>query len=152
MIILEAKTSELSSGWQLVGVFILFLFILGATYLTTKIVGGVKLNQMKSSNFHVIETYRITQNKFLQLVKVGTRYIVLSISKDNINFIIELQEDEILHLDQMGKSKESFSTIISKLTNRQNNPNFPKDTYNFESTKDTFYHSAGNEADDRKNN
>lgn len=152
MIILTTKTSELSSGWQLVGVFILFLFILGATYLTTKIVGGVKLNQMKNSNFHVIETYRITQNKFLQLVKVGTRYIVLSVSKDNVNFITELQEDEILHLEQMSKSKENFSAIMSKLTNRQDNFNSRNNLHNLESQKDTIFHSAGNEADDNKNN
>lgn len=152
MILLTTRTSELSSGWQLVGVFILFLFILGATFLTTKIVGGVKFNQMKNSNFHVIETYRITQNKYLQLVKVGTRYIVLSISKDNVNFITELQEDEILQLEQMSKSKENFSAILSKLTNRQDNFGTPKNVHNFESQKDIFFQSAGNEADDNKNN
>ncbi len=131
--ILSTRTSELSSGWQLVGVFILFIFILGATYLTTKIVGGVKLNQTKNSNFHVIETYRITQNKYLQLVKVGTRYIVLAISKDNVNFITELEEDEILNLDQMVHSKMSFSDVMSKITNRQNNifsPNIKRNPEN----------------------
>lgn len=152
MIILTARTSQLSSGWQLVGIFILFLFILGATYLTTKIVGGVKFNQMKNSNFRVIETYRITQNKFLQLVKIGNKYIVLAIGKDNINFIAELQEDEILNLDQMSKSKENFSTIMSKLTNRQNNNFSQNNSYHSENLRDTDFQSAEYEADDNKNN
>lgn len=146
MVILTTRTSELSSGWQLVGVFILFIFILGATYLTTKIVGGVKLNQTKNSNFHVIETYRITQNKYLQLVKVGTRYIVLGISKDNVNLITELKEDEILHLDQMVHSKASFSDIMSKLTNRQNNLSSPNIKHNLENQQ---YNDA---SQDNKNN
>lgn len=146
MALLTTKTSELSSGWQLVGVIILFLFILGATYLTTKIVGGVKLNQIKNSNFHVIETYRITQNKYLQLVKVGTRYLVLGISKDNVNFITELTEDEILNLDQMGKSKVNFSDIMSKLTNRQNNFLSPNKEHNLENQQ----HDGGSQ--DNKNN
>lgn len=152
MIILTARTSQLSSGWQLVGIFILFLFILGATYLTTKIVGGVKFNQMKNSNFHVIETYRITQNKYLQLVKIGNKYIVLAIGKDNINFIAELKEDEILHLEQMSKSKDNFSTIMSKLTNRQNNIYSQNDIYHSENEKDRDFHSADYVADDNKNN
>ncbi|WP_313132393.1 flagellar biosynthetic protein FliO [Anaerocolumna sp.] len=144
--ILSTRTSELSSGWQLVGVFILFIFILGATYLTTKIVGGVKLNQTKNSNFHVIETYRITQNKYLQLVKVGTRYIVLAISKDNVNFITELEEDEILNLDQMVHSKMSFSDVMSKITNRQNNIFSPNIKHNPENQQ---YDDA---SQDNKNN
>ncbi len=146
MALLTTKTSELSSGWQLVGVIILFLFILGATYLTTKIVGGVKLNQIKNSNFHVIETYRITQNKYLQLVKVGTRYLVLGISKDNVNFITELTEDEILNLDQMAKTKVNFSEIMSKLTNRQNNFVSQNKEHNLENQQ----HDGGSQ--DNKNN
>jgi len=121
MIILASKSYDLSSEWQLVGVFILFVFVLGACFLTTKIIGGIKIGQMKNSNFHVIETYRITQNKFLQIVKVGKKYLVLAISKDNVNLITELQDDEMIHLEQMNKSKESFSEIMLKLTNRQNN-------------------------------
>ncbi|WP_097014715.1 flagellar biosynthetic protein FliO [Anaerocolumna aminovalerica] len=146
MTILTTKTSELSSGWQLVGVFILFIFILGATYLTTKIVGGVKLNQIKNSNFQVIETYRITQNKYLQLVKVGTRYLVLGISKDNVNFITELKEDEILNFDQMAKAKVNFSDIMSKLTNRQNNFVSQNKEHNLEHQQ----HNGGSQ--DNKNN
>jgi flagellar protein FliO/FliZ len=146
MIILSTRTSELSSGWQLVGVFILFIFILGATYLTTKIVGGVKLNQVKNSNFQVIETYKITQNKYLQLVKVGTRYIVLAIGKDNVNFITELKEDEISNLDQMVHNKVNFSDIMSKLTNRQNNIFSPNVKHNPENQQ---YDDA---SQDNKNN
>lgn len=146
MTILTTKTSELSSGWQLVGVFILFIFILGATYLTTKIVGGVKLNQIKNSNFQVIETYRITQNKYLQLVKVGTRYLVLGISKDNVNFITELKEDEILNFGQMAKAKVNFSDIMSKLTNRQNNFVSQNKEHNLEHQQ----HNGGSQ--DNKNN
>ncbi|MDF2951093.1 MAG: hypothetical protein K0S18_676 [Anaerocolumna sp.] len=119
MSILAGNLSSLESFLQLLGVSILFVFVLLATYLTTKFVGGVKLNQYKNSNFKVIETYKITQNKFLQLIQIGNRFFAISVSKDDIQLIAEINEGDI-DLTNAGKMQvTNFSDILSQITKKQ---------------------------------
>jgi len=120
MIILEIGTSSTSSILQLLGVSILFIFILVITYYTTKFVGGVKLGQIKKGNFKVLETNKVTQNKYLQLIQIGTRYFVIAVGKDDIRLITELKEDEMIKQDQLVKKNENFLDIITKITNIRN--------------------------------
>jgi flagellar protein FliO/FliZ len=120
MIFLTTELSHTAENFlQLLGVSILFIFVLIATYLTTKFVGNVKLGQYKNSNFKVLETYKITQNKYLQLIQIGKRYFVISVGKDIINFITELNETDI-EFTEMGRKQVNFTDIIAKLTNKQN--------------------------------
>jgi len=120
MIILEIGTSSAENIFQLIGVSILFIFILVITYYTTRFVGGVKLGQIKKGNFKVLETNKVTQNKYLQLVQIGTRYFVIAVNKDDIRLITELKEDEIIKQEQVVKKNENFLDIITKITNKRN--------------------------------
>lgn len=118
MIILTAGTSNWDSVFQLIGVSILFIIILVITYYTTKFVGGVKMGMTKNSNFKVLETFKVTQNKYLQLIQVGTRYFVIAIGKDDIRFLAELNENEIIKQDgaklQTGNFTELFHSVLKK--------------------------------------
>lgn len=123
MIILELGMSNSESILQLLGVSILFVFILVITYYTTKFVGGTKLGQTKKGNFKVLETYKIAQNKYLQLVQIGTRYFVIAIGKDNICSLVELQESEIIQQEQFNKQNIKFIDVLTKLHNKQTDKN-----------------------------
>jgi len=100
---------------QLVGLLLLLIVILIAAYYTSKFVGGIKLGQLKNSNFKVIDSYRFSQNKALQIVKIGNKFIVISIGKDTINYITELDETEILMKEINSKDKLSFKQVLEKL-------------------------------------
>lgn len=100
---------------QLLGLVFLLIIILIATYYTSKFVGGVKLGQMKNSNFQVIDTYRVTQNKLIQIVKIANKYVVIAIGKDTINYITELDEAEVYIRDMKAGDKTSFQQTLEKL-------------------------------------
>ena len=68
MILLSASFRSLM---QLIGVLIIFVFVLIITYFTTKWVGGFQKIQMSKGNLKVLETIRIANGKFLQLVKIS---------------------------------------------------------------------------------
>jgi flagellar protein FliO/FliZ len=117
---MEDQVSKLtySSGnsfLQLVGLVFLLVIILIAAYYTTKFVGGIKLGQQKNSNFQVIDAYRISSNKVIQIVKIGNKYIVLGIGKDTINFITELTEEEVFIREAHAGEKLPFKQILEKL-------------------------------------
>lgn len=121
----EAAQTVVSSGsaWdsfiQLIGLIILLLLILVATYFTTRFVGNIKLGQMKNSNFKLIDAYRISPSKVIQIVKIGNKYIVLAICKDTINYITELDEEDIVFREYQTREKLSFETLLSKIRNNR---------------------------------
>ncbi len=107
------------SGWlEMVGLVFILIAILFAAYYTSKLVGRFTLGQLKNSNFHVIDSYRISPNKFLQIVKIANKYIVISVSKDNVQFITELDETEVFIREANIKENMSFKQIFEKIKNR----------------------------------
>lgn len=123
MIILTAGTSNWDSVFQLIGVSVLFIIILVITYYTTKFVGGVKMGMTKNSNFKVLETFKVTQNKYLQLIQVGTRYFVIAIGKDDIRFLAELNENEIIRQEDAKPLTGNFTELFHSVLKKQKEKN-----------------------------
>lgn len=112
-------SSSLNSFLQLLGAIIIFGFVLIITYFTTKWVGGFQKTQMKSSNLQVIDTMRIANNKFVQVIKVGEKYLVIAVGKDEVTMLTELPEEQLKETTQ--DSREDFQDVLNKLKDR-----FPK--------------------------
>lgn len=100
---------------QLIGLVFVLVIILAAAYFTTRFVGNYKNSQMKNSNFNVIDSYRISPNKVMQIVKVGNKYIVIAVCKDNVNYITELEETEVLIKEPDRAEKQSFKQVFEKI-------------------------------------
>ena len=94
----------------LLGIFVL---VLVACVLTTRFVAGHQVQRGRNGNFKPIETYQITQSRYLHLVQIGTRYFVVSVTKENISFIAELKEDEIVAKPEKAVQR-SFKEILSE--------------------------------------
>ncbi len=107
------------SFWQLAGLLLALIIILVAAYYTSRLVGGVKLGQLQKSNFQVIDSYRITSNKMLQIVKIGNKYIVIAVGKEEISYITELEEAQVLRKEFRPGEKQSFKQILDKLKNNK---------------------------------
>ena len=99
---------------ELVSLILVFLIVLVVCYFTTRFVAGKQIAQKKAGNFEVIETYAIAQNKYLQLVRMGSKYVVISVAKDTISFITELEESEICKIQKnMSMTGKSFKEVLS---------------------------------------
>lgn len=111
-------TSNLDRFIQLMGLVFVLIMILIAAYFTTKLVSKVSIGQIRNSNFKVIDTYRISPNKFLQIVKVSNKYVVIAVSKDSVNFVTELEESEVFIKDVNAKENVNFKQILEKMRNK----------------------------------
>jgi flagellar protein FliO/FliZ len=109
------RLSTTDNVLQLLGLCLLLIIILIAAYYTSKFVGRYKLGQFKDSNIQVIEAYKVGTNKMLQIVKISNKYVVLGISKDQITYITELDESEVLTHDYNDGEKQHFRQIFEKL-------------------------------------
>ena len=115
--------STFESVLKLLALIVVFILIIAACYLTTRFVGSQQLGQLKNSNFKVVDTFKPAPNKFLQIIKVGERYFLIAVSKDNISYIAELAEDEIKlkGTEQQGNFKDIFAKITSGNTHSDEN-------------------------------
>ncbi len=113
MVFLSFGASGVESVLKLIGLIILCVIIIAASYFTTRFVGKRQSGTGGESNFKSLDVYRINQNKYLQLIAVGTRFFVIAVSKDNVQLIAELEEDDITYW--RSEKKVSFKDIMSKV-------------------------------------
>ncbi len=114
--------SRIESFINLFGVLIIFLFILAAAYYTSKWIGNAKFLQQNNKNIQVIETFRLNQSKYIQIVKIGSKYVALGISKEHIDVLTELTEDEInLSITEQNKMdiNMDFKDVLAKITKKK---------------------------------
>ncbi len=107
----------MESFLQLIGVLLIFVFVLVITYLTTRWMGGYTKAHTYNKNLKIVETIRVGNNKMISIIAAGTKYLVVSIGKDEVNLLGELTEEELLELpkEEPGKYQESFQEVLSKI-------------------------------------
>lgn len=118
MMILGYTSSGLESAAQFFTVLLVFIFVLVLTYATTRWVGKFQKLQLNNRNFEVIETCKLTSNKYLQIVRVGKKYLVIAIGKDTVTMFTELTEDEVKLAPDGTVPQDSFQKLLDKAKER----------------------------------
>ena len=67
---------------------------------------GLQKSKLASPNVEVIETFRLTQNKYIQIVRVSTRYYSIAVCKDTITMLGELNGED-LTIPETGTGNDS---------------------------------------------
>ena len=101
---------------QLITVLLLFVVVLGVTAFVTKWLAGYQKQQGAGCNIQVIETSRISNSKYIQIVRVGDTYMVIAVCKDTVTLLGEVAE-ESLKLENPGKDF-SFRELLERAANR----------------------------------
>ena len=78
MIILTGKTDSYA---QFITVLLIFVAVLAVTALVTKWIAGYQKQQGAAGNIEVLETGRIANNKYIQLVRIGESYFAIGSAK-----------------------------------------------------------------------
>ncbi len=88
-------TGSMDSYAQLITVLLVFVAVLGITAATTKWIANYQKHQGAGSNIQVIETSRISNNKYIQIVRVGGTYMVIAVCKDTVTLLGEVPEEQL---------------------------------------------------------
>lgn len=127
-------SSSLSSFIQLLGALAVFVFVLVITYYTTKWLGGLQKTYSTGKNLKVVESVRIANNKFVQIIRTGELYLVIAVGKDEVTMLAQLTEDQLAGAaekiqdattpegkDTFSGVQETFQETLKKMKDR-----FPK--------------------------
>ncbi len=115
--LLGLQTSRLESVAQFFTVILVFVLVLALTYFTTRFVGKFQQNRMYCRNIEVIETYKITANKYVQIIRTGEKYLAIAVCKDSITLLTELSGEEIDMTSQEVTAGENFQDVLAKAKN-----------------------------------
>ena len=99
---------------DLITVLLIFVFVIAITLFTTKYVANYQKVQNAGKNIEVLETYRISQSKYIQIVKIGAKYVAIAVSKDTVTLLTALEETDISFNDMVNEGK-SFKDIFAGL-------------------------------------
>ncbi|WP_058485167.1 flagellar biosynthetic protein FliO [Defluviitalea phaphyphila] len=110
---------QINTNWfKMLGQFffliIIFILILILTYYVTKWIGKFQYKKYQGNNIKIIESITIAPQKTLQLIKVGNKIHLIGLSKDNITYLTEIDEDIIKnpilenHVNNVSDNKFEF--------------------------------------------
>ena len=80
---------------QFITVLLVFVLVLAITALKTRWIAGYQKQQNQNNNVEVIETSRIANNKYIQIVRVGEKYMVIAVCKDTVTMLGEIPKEQL---------------------------------------------------------
>ncbi len=109
---------NVSSVSQLITVLILFFLVLAATYYVTKWIARYQKQTNFTANMEIMETCRLSSSKYMQIVRVSKKYLVIAVCKDTVTVLTELSENEYDPPDFKANDPVDFSKEFEKVLER----------------------------------
>ncbi len=112
---LLALPDRTDSYVQFITVLLLFVFVLAVTALVTRWIGGYQKGRSAGMNMELLEAIRLSNNKYIQLVRVGRKYLALAVCKDTVTMLSEIPEEELRFSEGSTSGVSSFKDVLTKI-------------------------------------
>ncbi len=101
---------------QFITVLLIFVLVLGVTALTTRWIANYQKQQSDNVNIQVIETTRIANSKYIQIVRIGETYMAVVVCKDTVTMLGEIPKEQLKEGAQLQafRFKEFFDKAVKK--------------------------------------
>lgn len=100
---------------QFLTVLVIFVFVLMITYWVTKWTAGYQKGQTANANMEILETIRLSNNKLVQIIRVGRKYLAVAICKDTVTMLTEIPEQDLIFSDKNFSKTQGFKEILEKM-------------------------------------
>ncbi len=105
----------MDSYLQLISMLIIFIGVLAATYFFTKWMAGYQKDKTSSGNIEVIETARISTTKYIQIVRIGKKYIAIAVGKDEVTNLGDISREDLIIREDGPEENLNFKDILEKI-------------------------------------
>lgn len=118
MRILITEFSAAAGIFRFIALFIVFIAVLVAAFYFTKWYANSGLVKKGSGNIKVIESYQLSPGKIVYIVKIGSKFVSIMTSKDNIIKLTELSGDDI-EFQEIELNNTSFKDVMGQMINNR---------------------------------
>ncbi|MBP3813413.1 MAG: flagellar biosynthetic protein FliO [Butyrivibrio sp.] len=105
----------MNSYLQLIVMLIIFIGVLAATYFFTRWMADFQKDKTAIGNIEIIETARISSTKYIQIVRIGQKYMAIAVSKDEVTNLGEVSREELIFKEENPQDNISFKDILEKI-------------------------------------
>ena len=116
---LLSMTSGFDSIVQFITILFIFVFVLAVTWVSTRYIAGIQKEQYRTGNMELIETLRISNNKYLQIVRVGNKYFCMAVCKETVTMLGEIQKEDMVFSENNLNAAMDFQKILEKVKRKQ---------------------------------
>ena len=106
---------------QLITVLVIFVLVLGATAWVTKWLADFQKTQNAGRNVQIVETTRIANNKFVQILKIGDTYKVVGVGKDTVTYLGDISEESLQNIPETVPKDTAFRSMYEKALQKLKN-------------------------------
>lgn len=118
MRILITEFSAAAGIFRFIALFIVFIAVIEAAFYFTKWYASSGLVKKGYGNIKIIESYQLAPGKIVYIVKIGSKFVSIMTSKDNIVKLAELSEDEI-EFQEIELNNTSFKDVMGQMINNR---------------------------------
>ena len=109
---------------QFITVLIIFVFVLLVTYWVTKWTAGYQKTKNTNANLETLDIIRLPgSNKYIQIVRVGRKYLAVAICKDTVTMLTEIPEQDLALSGTDAPQTLNFKEILGKLQQKDSSGN-----------------------------
>lgn len=113
--------NQTSAYAQLITVLVIFVLIMALTWWVTKWIASYQKEQNAGKNIEVIESTRIGNNIWVQIVRVGDLYKAVAIGKDQVTYLGDIDPDTLKKTEK-PETVDSFKVLLEKVMRRSEDP------------------------------
>ncbi len=114
MATMTTMASRIDVAVQFITVLVIFIGVLALAAYTTKWFAKYQNIKTIGQNIQVIETSRIAPNKYVQILKLGEKYVAIAVTKDHVAMLAELKEEELDLRESLSGESMSFKAFFEK--------------------------------------
>lgn len=115
MLLASALSDRTDSYVQFITVLLLFVFVLAVTAFVTRWIGGYQKSRSVGANMELIESLRLSNNKYVQIVRIGRKYLAVAVCKDTVTMLSEIPEEDLNFPEESLGSTSTFRDVLAKI-------------------------------------
>ncbi|MBQ7933226.1 MAG: flagellar biosynthetic protein FliO [Lachnospiraceae bacterium] len=108
-----------NSFLKLLAALVIFVGVLLFTAVVTRWMANYQKGMLVNSNIEIVETSRLANNKFIQIVRIGGKYMAIAVCKDTVTVLCEIPEEELKTAPGMGKGVPDFKSMLNKFIKKE---------------------------------
>lgn len=115
--LLAFEGRAVDSYTQFVTVLLLFVFVLAVTAFVTKWIGSYQKGKSGSAgaNIELVEAFRLSNNKYIQIVRIGRKYLAVAVCKDTVTMLSEISKEDLSFPEESLESISFFKDVLAKI-------------------------------------
>lgn len=91
-----------------------FALVIAGSYFVSKFYGRQQKGKSTGKNVKVIECIGIAPQKYLQIINIGDKYILIAVAKDNVTYLCEVDKDDLNLADDNQKQSVPFKNLLNQ--------------------------------------